>query len=392
MNYRTLTLKPPAVFQLQIETLTPMHIGTGKLLRRDYDFAVHNHRTWVINQDTIGEEVHNLGEENEAWKKLLQGRPAVEMLTPQDFRLGDAHFHYSMPGEPATESTGSEMRELMKTPWNEPYLPGSSLKGAMRTAFLWNFSRLTTKESGAKLSIDDFEDKPKIAARKLESAIVATRAGPKRVPNYDIFRALQVSDSSADKEQKMVLVNAKLVTKREAKIPMVVEGIQPGATFAASLTFDRALRDTYGPQELGWQQDSQIRWLTAIRNCVNSWSFQRVQKELLFWKGRSARITEFYNDLLLELSETISNKDKTQKKVCYMQMGWGTGWGSKTLGNLLSDDVKLMDKIVAKYPGAMNPQRTYHPGNEFPSGRRAVMFDDQPIAPLGWLKITLAQK
>lgn len=391
MKYRTLVYHPPAVFRLQIETLTPLHIGTGTILRRDYDFAVHNSRTWVINQEAVATDLFELGNENAAWKQLVQGRPSAEMLSPNDFRMGDPHFYYSMPGVPSAQSTGSEVREMMKNPWHEPYIPGSSLKGALRTGFLWRAFQELGKTPTMEML--DAERSPKVAARPLERSIVATQAPDKRVPNYDIFKAMQVSDSNADKNQSMAVVNVQLQTRGGSTIPLVVEGIRPDVTFSATLTFDRALRDHLGPENLGWQKDTQLRWLTGIRNCVNSWSAKRVKKELQFWKGRSADIIKFYKDLYRRISEAEmpSQQGKTSKE-CYLQLGWGTGWGSKTLGNLLSDDTKLMDQIVDRYPRAMNPQKSYKQGTEFPSGRRAVLFQNQPIAPLGWLKITFEQK
>jgi len=35
-----------ALFTFRVTTLTPLHIGSGETLLNDYDYAIHQGRTW----------------------------------------------------------------------------------------------------------------------------------------------------------------------------------------------------------------------------------------------------------------------------------------------------------------------------------------------------------
>ena len=41
------------VYNLKINTLSPLHIGAGQELRQLFDFVVHNGRTYRLNEDAI---------------------------------------------------------------------------------------------------------------------------------------------------------------------------------------------------------------------------------------------------------------------------------------------------------------------------------------------------
>jgi hypothetical protein len=41
------------VYQVSLQTLSPIHIGDGNELRQNFDFAIHNNRTYRLNEDEI---------------------------------------------------------------------------------------------------------------------------------------------------------------------------------------------------------------------------------------------------------------------------------------------------------------------------------------------------
>ena len=63
---------------------------------------------------------------------------------------------------------------------------------------------------------------------------------------------------------------------------------------------------------------------------------------------------------------------------CILQIGWGTGWFSKTVGMLLRDD--LIKEIRRKF-------KLRGKGPIYPKTRRYAMVKENEGYPLGWIKI-----
>ena len=66
-------------------------------------------------------------------EQLARTKPK-DLLNPADFHADSGLFRYVLEGTPRSEAEGAVLREQIKTPFGKPYLPGSSLKGALRTA------------------------------------------------------------------------------------------------------------------------------------------------------------------------------------------------------------------------------------------------------------------
>jgi len=168
-------------YTLNLMTLSPLHVGTGQELLRDYDYAVRNGRTWRIDEDALLDAALGEGEFDEA----LLRRPAAELLQPADFRPDSGLFRYVVKGAPRSGQKGARLREQIKNVFDQPYLPGSSLKGAFRSAiFDWALA-----QNPQALDTRRLKDSRKWAAQPIEQALLG------RNPNYDLLRALHVSDS-----------------------------------------------------------------------------------------------------------------------------------------------------------------------------------------------------
>ena len=138
------------------------------------------------------------------------------------------------------------------------------------------------------------ENRAEFAARAIEQQIVAPNAPPKRLPNYDIFKAFQVSDSSAGTTQQLALINAAVFSGGKLQTPIALKGIPRDVTFNATLTFDSALLDNFGPKKLHWDEMHQLKWLRNVRAFANNWSRQRIRAEYQYWQARDAAMELAY--------------------------------------------------------------------------------------------------
>ena len=125
-----------SLYTLKVTTITPLHIGSGEELLNEYDFAVYNGQTWRINEAALL-EAQNADDPRLA-ERLARTPPAQLLDKPTDFRPGSPCFRYVVKGVPRSALAGAQVREQLKDTFDRPYLPGSSLKGALRTALAWH--------------------------------------------------------------------------------------------------------------------------------------------------------------------------------------------------------------------------------------------------------------
>lgn len=55
-TYRRQTMPDYVTYDVTLSLLTPMHIGNGRELLNEYDYAIHKGKTWRINEDTLLDE------------------------------------------------------------------------------------------------------------------------------------------------------------------------------------------------------------------------------------------------------------------------------------------------------------------------------------------------
>jgi len=114
---------------------SPVHIGTGNSFTRFDSVYDAQSRSWMpIDLDKVVADPHTLAREMEDrnfawvfWLRKNNVRPAKVAL-------------YQLPCAQDPEDT--EVREAIKNPYLQPYIPGSSIKGAIRTAVLWHLLEL----------------------------------------------------------------------------------------------------------------------------------------------------------------------------------------------------------------------------------------------------------
>ncbi len=175
------------LYDLNITTLTPLHIGTGRELLHEYDYAIHDKKTWVINQAALLNAQKGVDDPRIA--ERLATIPPAQLLRNEDFVIGNRLFRYVLKGQPRSSGEGIQVREQFKGVFDQIYLPGSGLKGALRTVIGWH----AWKELGLEPDPAKLRPRREWAGAGYEQLIFG------RDPNNDSMRALQVSDSDCSR-------------------------------------------------------------------------------------------------------------------------------------------------------------------------------------------------
>lgn len=355
-------------YQITLRTLSPIHIGSGEILRENFDFSIYEKRTWRLNEDEI------LRAKETQWRAARGAYPPPgNMLTPADYQ-NPAFFRYAMRGYPRSTKTYAELREFIKDAHDYPYIPGSSLKGAFRTALAWTGWR----EINPRLDRNAIGRTKSWAGHPLEQKIFGDN------PNYDLLRALQVSDlRGAEKAGAgLIVVNAQVVTMRKKGSPVELEALPGEIAFKGSLKIDETLFAPWA-EKLGFA--NRKHWLDELMARTQAHSKARIE-ELAQWFGNAdgaERIAAFYNQLA---------KVSPGKNRALVQIGWGAGWDGKTFWTHLQKDKMLFEQIVSDFrmhkTSQDNPSRR-KPGDPFPRSKRVVMKDGASAAPFGWVLVEM---
>jgi len=360
-------------YRLTLQTLSPVHIGAGVELRLGFDFVLNNGKTWRLDEDAILSEKGDQLRPNRTGNYPLPG----QLLQAVDFKKAEL-FRYVLRGTPRSRRQDARLQEFIKDVHDRPYIPGSSLKGALRTALAWTGWR----EVRPKLNRGAIGNRRSWAARPLEQKLF----GPD--PNHDLLRALQVSDLfGPDKAgEGLVVVNAQVVTPGSLGSPIELEALRGNLSFSGALKIDETLFTPLAEKKLGF--GSRRHWLDELLPRVQAHSHARIA-ELLGWFepiDGAQKIAAFYRQMY-EL--------KLPPNRALLQLGWGSGWDGKTYWTHLQQDGELFEKIMREFKlqraTRRGPRR--RAGDPFPTSRRvATRGENTLLAPFGWVLLTLEGK
>ena len=99
-----------------------------------------------------------------------------------------------------------------------------------------------------------------------------------------------------------------------------------------------------------------------------------------------SEIANVYDRLIVE-------NNKLPEGAFLLQLGWGTGYHTNTVTSLFTNDEEApenlwMDLRERFKLGESRLQRGHYDEREFPKTRRILYRGQNPIAPLGWVKIS----
>ncbi len=371
------------LYQAKISVLTPLHIGSGRELFNEYDYAIHGGQTWCLNEDALL-EAQDL--DDPSWADRLAEIPA-QLLQERDFRPDSAFFRYVIRGTPRSNAPGAQVREQLKDVYDRPYLPGSSLKGALRTALGWK----RWQALGLRPDVRNLKNrKREFAAQWYEQELFSEHSG--KAPNKDTFRALQVADSAPVGADRLMLVNARVLNRGGGLgSPIELEAIRPDTVFEAEIKVDTALFSAWAKKHhLDLKGDDLLLTLPVV---VREYAIRRLQRQTAWFEQISGaeKSAQYCRDLA---------KTALPSGAFFLQIGWGGGWESKTFGDHLQADQQFMESILRppREGGYGLARGRRKPGDPFPKSRRVLVqvqrapdgqTHETPLYPLGWVLVEI---
>ena len=365
--------------KMKLETLTSLHIGSGNMLQKDSDFVFGKDAEdfSVVGVIDPRKVLALVGEENiDAWTVAIENGRSTNDIVKQyapNATIADYSLHTI---DSYLSRTPQQIKEFIRDGLDRPYIPGSSIKGAIRTAVLASIAA-TMNDADLRAT----RNNGNITAKTFEAKVFG------KDPNHDVFRYLLVGDAFATGYRTAVynMVNINERTERgfwDTSKQMATEVLLCGTEVYFSLVLKQPeLRPIDMPA-----MPKALSSVNALLNVINNHTRTLLADEIDIWESKNvdSQSEEKVNSYIEQLKDLLNAANECQgKHSAVMRIGHGSGWRFITgawTERLPDND---FDAIVNKArPGNMKRYADY----DFPKSRR---LEEDECEPLGFVKITL---
>ena len=370
-------------YNIGIETISPVHIGSGE----DYtasefiqdELQGKNGKIAVYKRINLSKYYSSLSDDERDELIRSLSIPNFELNSfdsniSNEFKVYTSYNRCKVDVPP-----NREIEENIKT-LNQIYIPGSSIKGAIKTAILFN-----TISHGDIRKIDDLifrnrKGKLQVGSDNKILDNIFTDYGFRNKAQGSIMRFLQVADSSTIKYPAVYDVISVMATdtgssqfyKRNGNVVRsFLECIGPRKNLNTTITTNYNEK-TYSKLNLG--DKANLINIDFIKKSIYNFSSALIEYELEFSeKYGIGYLSKFYKDI---------QKDNTPESPL-LKIGAGSGLLATTIGLKIKEYDELeFEDYFEKVRQASN-RRNYP--FEYPKSRKIIA---KGAKPLGWVKLT----
>lgn len=343
--------------KIKLQTLTPVHIGNGEILKENFDYIKDNRFVYILDSKKLFNLLKQKNFSIAQWTNaLIRGN----IKTIIDRYLSNISFdNYCIrkiqiqPNQ--RENVRPGLREQIYDGFGKPYFPGSSIKGAIRTVIVSHLM-----QDGSELNLR-------------YNAVLG-----------NITQYLQVSDvmfeNGCTDALNMINLNirAKGSSYRDESKRQLVEAITEGEESYLTIKITNTQK---------FQVASSIKDLFCR---INKHTQRILENEIKFWDEdeyieQGGLIVENYIDTCKELRNDITALDNNS---CILRLGHANGWKFIT-GYWVKDKATNGEWSNIVNRSRPNNERNYsqHP---FPKSRR-INVTDNKVNLLGFVKLTIEE-
>ena len=362
--------------KVKLETVTPIHVGSGNVLRFGSDFvqdrlcSPEGERP-VVGIIDPGKVLSIIGQSNlDKWVSTIEKGESTKAFLSHIGKTCTVDSYSRRLLESRSESVfpTDTLREQIHDAFGRAYLPGSSIKGAIRTAVLSE-------------SVEALQRQGNITPYyQAEGALFG------RSPNDDVFRFLRVGDAyfgNSKKNTILLRMQSLNITKRklwDTSKTQLVEAIPKDSVceFTLDLKTDRISESKVKFSCLDSEQ--------SLFHAINRHTSTLLKDEKKIWQHYAtggmdgAQMVSDYLDAVQVLQDETSSC--TDGRSCILRIGYASGWRFITGAWTELYGTTVFGEIIAKSrPGNYNRYSEYI----FPKTRRV----DADAGIIGFVKLTL---
>jgi len=342
----------------RITVLTPLLVGDGQKLS-PIDYMVWKDQVSVLDQRRIFRLLAK-GPRLEGYLTQLRKAEKLDFASWGGFAQNFAGRR--IPFEHASSSAYWQQAraEHLHIPTfaagpSGPYLPGSAVKGALRTGFL--FSRVTggtVRELAGRFEGDRAPRRP---GETVEGMAIGT-------PASDPLRLIGVADSGGVPAGsfKIYLLRVSAGSgppKPEQSAPLFAEMAVPGTQFEGSF------------------QQKQGAKLDMFLEAANAYAERQIALHAQYAdKAGLQKLRAGMDALSSQLQDA-----RSRSGACLLNLGWGGGFLSKAPIDTMNEDYRRILRQLPYY------ERAIRSGLPFPKTRKVVFLENQAATLPGWVTL-----
>ncbi|BAZ31433.1 Csm5 family CRISPR-associated RAMP protein [Cylindrospermum sp. NIES-4074] len=415
-------LKKPDFYQSQrIQLTSPiLHIGSSVSRLNPFEYVQTDKKVYLPHQEALAKGLLRQGgrflddyiqaiEERQDISKLLKQAFGAEWWNAVDGN-GEAIFPKIAISQKLTSEKITDLRPMIRNGMGQLFIPGSSIKGAIRTAIAYHLLKYadryqvpTTKRVSEiektlrqKLGqLNQYQQKfldDDLFMVNLFSEYSLTyqdRNFSGKGPNTDFLRALKVTDSEP-------ILEKKITTKKGQEIPVNIPVV---AEVVVSSRFPDYLAKYKASIYVEMVRNLQTEFTLTLDTEMLSWfkhkqgmklPFSNLDELLQICQEFTQEQWDFEHDYWQEIKNNPRASGKNldfnyirefyepEKSPYSLRLGWGSGMNGTTIDLLLDDELReeIRDTCGLKAPGF-----------EAPKSRRTVMNPNSEIKFVpGWVK------
>lgn len=365
-------------YRLILEAYSPIHIWSGETLDKRFDAVERNGSVYIIDISRLIELAKNMNMIN------IFDNPRYIQTILSTLNITDVEgvARYKLSGSLKLSALGgstnvNKINPMIKLVDYKSYIPGSEVKGSIRTAILYykckNNPQILEKAlhnlSKALHNLSNKSNVKKTAASNLEKEVL--RNG--KDMHYDLLRSLIISDLyPSQRDTNLSLGEILLLTPRLRRVILLGEYIDPSTQLYGN-TGIRIIPDTYNVDK------------NLLVNACREFSrdiviHEKTKLNELKSKTQDASISNIYDQLIkfyTGLEDALNNGSTI------IRLGYGEGYFSTTIGLLLYGNKEFSTRYKALF-SKLNIKD--------PISRKVIVVKGSKIMPLGWARIELQDK
>lgn len=417
--------KPEVYESKRIQLTSPLlHIGSAVSKLSPFEYVQAGNRVYLPNQEALAKALHQRGRLQEYIRRIEDQEPITSLLEDtfgeywQNIKSTDGEpiFPKNASSVKWTDQTITNLRPMIRNGFGQLYIPGSSIKGAIRTAIAFHLikhaeryqvpeaQRVTEIERKLRETMGELKRKSKFAddelfMNKLFSDFTLTYQGkpaPRTtsLPNTDFMRAVQVTDAEPLLEKKGVNKKGNTIYNN---LPVAAEVI-----ICSHFKDGKAKYKAPIYAEMVWNIKTQFT--ISLNKAMLSWfrpqhkiPFERVDDILDICQEFAQEQWDYEHDYWLNVRNNPNDKDSNRQPINLdlntirdfyeaencpysLRLGWASGMMGTTI-SLCYEDESLIREICD------NCSSNKAPGFEAPKSRRVVADLDRKIKWVpGWVK------
>ena len=375
----------------KLTALTPLLVGDGQELS-PIDYMVWKDQVNVLNQNRIF-KLLSRGPRLDGYLAQLQKAQKLDFASwggfAQNFSQRRIPFeHPTLTGIWEKTPADNLFIPTFASNGNAQYLPGSALKGALRTGLVYSrWSASTIEKLASTLEGERMprrlSEAPEVSAGASQVRILATfDSDPVSKSAFKVYLTrvanLDTRAGSGSQVAWKVAGRGNVPGSRmNESTPAFIEMAAPGTEFKGAALERKFLEDPQLVKALGWRSAPNLPMLMKAAN-----EYAGAQLEIHARFAEASGLPGVQRNIA-QLQEQLSAVTSSSS-ACLLCLGWGAGFLSKSAFVETNNDA--FRKLLRSVP-AFN--RALKPDVVFPKTRRIVFAGGQPAYLPGWAKFQI---